>query len=86
MRTCLDDAERTRLMEAFQQSEDRRLGPLLGPALATGARRGELLGLFSPKVAWREASPRSTRGLRGPPVYARVRILVLTVELSACNG
>lgn len=41
----LDDDERARLLAACRGSSDARLYPLVLLALATGARRGELLGL-----------------------------------------
>ncbi len=42
---CLDEDERTRLLAACKDSEERRLYPLVVMALCTGARQGELLNL-----------------------------------------
>lgn len=46
----LDGDERDRLLSACRESEDRRLHPLVLLAIATGARRGELLQLRWPDI------------------------------------
>jgi integrase len=52
----LDDAERQRLLDACTQSPNRLLLPVVVLALATGARKQELLGL-----TWREVDLRRAR-------------------------
>lgn len=54
----LDDAERQRLLAACTQSPNRLLLPVVVLALATGARKQELLGL-----TWREVDVRRARVL-----------------------
>ncbi len=54
----LDDAERQRLLEACAQSPNRLLLPIVVLALATGARKQELLSL-----TWREVDLRRERVL-----------------------
>ena len=55
---CLDDVERQQLLEACAQSPNRLLLPVVVLALATGARKQELLGL-----TWREVDFRRERVL-----------------------
>jgi len=49
----LDDAERQRLLDTCAQSPNRLLLPVVVLALATGARKQELLGLTWREVDWR---------------------------------
>jgi len=49
----LDDAERQRLLDVCAQSPNRLLLPVVVLALATGARKQELLGLTWREVDWR---------------------------------
>lgn len=63
----LSEAERTALLAACKRSPNRLLYPLVVLALATGARRGELLSLRWPDLDLRRGVARLARTKNGEP-------------------
>ncbi len=75
----LDDTERKRLLEASDRASDRRLYPLLLLALASGGRRGELLGLRwsdldfeRSRVQFLDTKNKESRGIGVSPAVLQV--------------